>query len=124
MEEKDYRVKIMQSNLCVQKTTVSDNIHSAFETIVTKTPTLYRYIPKTLLVSTAVQSWSHADVFTREPIRRFAIVMVRNEAFLGAKPVIPLHFQKVNMNSITVCRNGYLVATTPIQTKTDKKTLH
>ena len=123
-ETKDYKIEILQANLYVRKMTVSDNVYSAIETTVTKTPALYRYteiIPKTFLISTGVQSWSHEDVFTREPIRRFAIAMATNEAFLGAKSVNPFHFQKFNLNSITVYRNGYPVAGTPLQTENDKK---
>ena len=87
--------------------TVSDNVYSATETTLTKTPALYRYteiITKTFLIST-FQSSSHEDVFTREPIRRFATAMATNEAFLGAKQVNPFHFQKFNLNSITDYRN-------------------
>ena len=47
--------------------------------------------------------------------------MATNEAFLGAKRVNPFHFQKFNLNSITVYRNGYPVAGTPLQTENDKK---
>ena len=47
--------------------------------------------------------------------------MATNEAFLGAKRVKPFHFQIFNLNSITVYRNGYPVAGTPLQTENDKK---
>ena len=72
--------------------TVSDNICSAIETILIKTPALYRsaeILPKKFLISTGVQSWSHADVFTSEPIR-----MSTKEAFLAANRVNPLFFPK------------------------------
>ena len=104
--------------------TVSDNVHSDIETTLTKTPALYRcteIIPKKIVISTGVQSWSHEDVFTREPIRTFAIALATNEDFLGAKRVNHFHFQKFNLNSITVYRNGYPVAGTPLQTESDKK---
>ena len=103
--------------------TVSDEVYSAIVTTLTKTMALYRYqiIPKTFLIFTGVQSWSHEDVFTREPIRRFAIAMATNEALLGAKRVNLFHFQKFNLNSITVYYNGYPVAGTPLQTENDKK---
>ena len=73
------------------------------------------------LFSTGVNSWSHEVAFTREPIRKFAIAMATNEAFLGAKRVNPFQFQKFNLNSITVYRNGYPVAGTQLQTENDKK---
>ena len=47
--------------------------------------------------------------------------MATNEAFLGAKRVNLFHFQKFNLNSIKVYRNGYPVAGTPLQTENDKK---
>ena len=104
--------------------TVSDNVYSAIETTLNKTPALYSYteiIPKTFLISTVVQSWSHEDVFTREPIRRFARAMATNEAFPGAKRLNLFHFQKFKINSITVYPKGYPVTGTPVQTENDKK---
>ena len=68
-----------------------------------------------------MQSWSHEDIFAREPNRRFVIALATNEAFLGAKPVNPFHFQNFNLNSFTVYRNGYPVAGTSLQTENDEK---
>ena len=58
-ETEDYKIEFLQANLYVRKMTVSDNVYSAIETTLTKTPALYRYteiIPKTFLLSTGVQS--------------------------------------------------------------------
>ena len=104
--------------------TVNDRGYSAIETTLLKTPAPHGYteiIPKTFLISTGVQSWSHEDKFTRELIRRFAIAMATNEAFLGAKRVNHFLFQNFNLHSITVYRNGYPVAGTPLQTEDDNK---
>ena len=68
-------------------------------------------------ISTVVQRWSHEDVFAREPIRRSAIAITTNKAFSEAKRINPFHFPKFNLISITVHRNGYLFAGTPLQTE-------
>ena len=121
---KDYKIEILQANLYVRKMTVTENVYSAIENTLTKTPAIYRYteiIPKTFLVSTGSKSWNHEDIFNREPIRRFALAMTTNKAFLGSKDANPFHFQKFNLESITVYRNGYPIAATPLQTDDDKK---
>ena len=68
-----------------------------------------------------MQSASQEDFSTMEPIRRFSVAMTTNEAFLGAKHVNPLDFQEFNRNSITVYRNVYPVAGTPLVTENDKE---
>ena len=93
------------------------------ENTLTETSALYystERIPKTVLNSTGVQSWSHEDVLTREPISRFASAMARDGAYLGAMPVNLFHFHKFDLNSITFNRIGYSVARTPLQTENDE----
>ena len=124
-ETKDSIIEIMQANLYVRKITVGENVYSTIENTLTKTLALYRYtemIPKTVLISTELQSWSHEGLFSRAPFRMPAIAMSTNEAFLrGAKRLNPSHFQKFNLNSITVCFNAYSVAGIPLQSKNDEK---
>ena len=110
----------MQTNFYVRKARVGENVYSAFETILSKTPALYRYtdiIPRTFLISTVVQSWCHKDVFTREPNQRFAT----NEAFLRAKSTKSFRFPKIQPEQhhnlsywISCCR-------TPLQKEIVKK---
>ena len=121
---KDYKVSLTQANLHVRKMTVSDNVFTAIETTLTKMPAIYRYteiIPKTFIMSNNSSSWNQEDIFNREPIRRFAIAMTTNAAFLGSKALNPFHFRKFDLTSITVYRNGYPIAGTPLQTDDDKK---
>ena len=123
-DAKEYKVEISQANLYVRKMTVTEQNFAAIETTLAKSNAFYHYteiIPKTFLVSKDSRSWNHEDIFNHEPIRRFALAMVTNEAFLGAKTVNPFHFQKFNLQSITVYRNGYPIAGTPLQTENDKK---
>ena len=55
-------------------------------------------------------------VFSREPIRRFALALVSNASFLGSKDTNPFQYQKHNLNEDIVYRNGYPVAGTPLAT--------
>ena len=58
-ETHDYQIEIIQVSLYVRQLTVSDNVYSAIEIQLTKSPALCRYteiIPKRFLVSTRVQS--------------------------------------------------------------------
>ena len=121
---KDYKVSITQANLHVRKMTVTENVYTAIETNLTKMPAIYRYteiIPKTFIISNNSSSWNQEDIFNREPIRRFAIAMTTNQAFLGSKIFNPFHFRKFGLSSITVYRNGYPIAGTPLHTDDDKK---
>ena len=123
-ESKNYKIEISQANLYVRKMTVSENVYSAIGSTLTKTPAIYRYteiIPKTFLVSTGSKSWNNEDIFNREPTRRFALAMTTNKAFLGSKADNPFHYQKFNLENITVYRNCYPTAATPLQTDNDKK---
>ena len=123
-DAKDYKIEISQANLHVRKMTVSENVYSAIESTLAKASAMYRYteiIPKTFNVSKGLKSWNHEDIFNREPIRRFALAMTTNSSFLGAKRENPFHFRKFDLDSITVLRNGYPIAGTPLQTDNDKK---
>ena len=40
---------------------------------------------------------------------------------MGAKRTNPFHYQKFGLNSITVYRNGYPIAGTPLESENDKK---
>ena len=104
--------------------TVSENAVSAIESVLTKTPAMYRYnevIPKTFLASTGSMSWKQEDVFTKEPIRRFAIAMNANTAFIGSNTTNPYHYRKFDLRSITIYRNGIPVAGTPLSTTDNKR---
>ena len=78
-------------------------------------------ITKTFLASTGLQSWKQEDVFSREPIRRLAICLNKNEAFLGSKQLNPFHFRKFNLEQICIYRNGLPVADSPINTADVKR---
>ena len=124
---KNYKITITQANLYVRKMTVSEQVFIAIEKTLTKTPALYRYtevLPKTFLIPTGSRNWSKEDVFSREPIRRFALALVSYASFLGSKDTNPFHYQKHNLNEDTVYRNGYPVAGTPLATDDLKTSLH
>ena len=121
---KSYKVKIIEANLYVRKMTLNDDVVSAIEKTVLSSPASYPYletITKTFPASTGLQSWKQEDVFSREPIRRLAICLNANEAFLGSKPLNPFHFRKFNLEQFCIYRNGLLVADSPINTTNDKR---
>ena len=84
---------------------------------------LLPFVSITSIISTGLQSWKQEDVFSREPIRRLAICLNTNEAFLGSKQLNPFHFRKFNLEQICIYRNGLRVADNPIMT-TDVKRLY
>ena len=68
--------------------TLNDDVVSAIEKTLLSSPASYPYlemITKIFLASAGLQSWKQEDVFGREPIRRLAICLNTNEAFLGSK---------------------------------------
>ena len=104
--------------------TLNDDVVSAIEKTLLSSPASYPYletITKTFLASTGLQSWKQEDVFSREPIRRPAICVNTNEAFLGSKQLNPFHFRKFNLEQICIYRNGLPVADSPINTTDDKR---
>ena len=87
-------------------------------------PASYPYLEtltKTFLASTGLHSWKQEDIFARGPIRRLAICLNTNEAFLGNNRQNPFHFRKFNLEQIYVYRNGLPVADSPISTADDKR---
>ena len=48
------------------------------------------------LATTGIRSWSHENIFWKEPIRRMIIAMATNEAYLGTNLTNPFHYQKFN----------------------------
>ena len=99
-ESNEYKIKNIQASLYGRKMTLSDNVYSAIETTLTKTPALSCYtkiIPETFLISTEVQKGSHVDVFPSEPIGGFALAMQQTRPFWEPSAQI-LSFSK---NSIT-----------------------
>ena len=114
---KSYKVKIVEANLYVRKMTLNDDVVSAIEKTLLSSPASYPYlenITKTFLASTGLPSWKQEDLFSREPIRRLAICLNTNEAFLGSKQLNLFHFRKSNLEQICIYRNGLPVADSPI----------
>ena len=121
---KFYNIKITETILYVRKMTLNDDVVSAIEKTLLSSPSSYPYletITKTFLASAGLQSWKQEDVFGREPIRRLAICLNTNEAFLGSKLLNPFHYRKFNLEQICIYRNGLPVADSPISTDDSKR---
>ena len=106
--------------------TLNDDVVSAIEKNVLSSPASYPYlktITKTILASTGLQSLKQENFFSKEPIRRLAICLNTNEAFLGIKQHNPFHFRKFSLEQICIYRNGLPLADSPINT-TDEKLLY
>ena len=123
-DTKHYALTIDSANLFVRKMTVTENVVSAIEKTLLKTPAAYRYnevISKTYLATRGQSIWKHEDIFTKEPIRRLIIAMCASEAFIGKTDVNPFHFSKNDLAEVTIYRNGFPTAGTPISTEDDKR---
>ena len=95
---KHYKVKIVEANLYVRKMTLNDEVVSAIEKNLLTSPAAYPYfetLTKTFLASTGLHSWKQEDIFAREPIRRPAICLNTNEAFLGQQYAKSFSFSKI-----------------------------
>ena len=116
-------VGIVEANLYVRKMTLDDDMVSAIEKTLLSGPASNPYsktITKTFLTSTGLESWKQDDAFSKEPIRRIAMCINTNEAFLVGKQLKHFHFRKIHLEQICVYRNVVPVADSPIKT-TDKK---
>ena len=97
--------------------TLNDDVVSAIEKILLTSPASYLYLEtltKTFLASTGLHTWKQEDIFAREPIRRLAICLNTNEAFLGNNRQNPFNFRKFDLEQIYIYRNGLPVADSPI----------
>ena len=99
--------------------TIADHVLTSIEKTLLKTPAVYRYtevLPRTFLATTGIKSWSHEDIFSKEPVRRMVIAMATNQAYLGTNCTNPFHCQKFNLSQIVVYRNGQPIVGTPVST--------
>ena len=58
-----------------------------------------------------------------EPIRRVIVALCVGTAFIGTNTANPFHYQKFGLREITIYRNGFATAGTPMST-TDNKRLY
>ena len=105
---KHYKVEILKANLYVRKMTLNDDVMSAIEKTLLSSPAFYPYfetITKTFLASAGLHSWKQEDIFSREPIRRFAICLNTNKVFLGNNRLNPFLYRKSGLEQIygTAC---------------------
>ena len=85
---------------------------------------MYQYnevITKFFLATTGQQSWKHEDIFTKEPIRGLIIALCAGDAFIGNNTVNPFSYRKFGLREITVFRNGFLTAGTPMSIVDNKR---
>ena len=75
----------------------------------------------TFFASTGLHSWKQADIFSREPIRRLAICLNTDEAFLGNNRLNRFHYRKFGLEQIFIYRKGQPVANTPISIEDNKR---
>ena len=73
------------------------------------------------MASTGLHSWKQEDVFSRERIRRLAICLNTNEAFLGNNRLNPFHHRKIGLEQIYIYRDGLPLVDSPISTDDDKR---
>ena len=102
---------------------MSDQVSTAIEKTLKKTPALYRYtevLPKTYLVPQRSRSWSKKDVFSKEPIKRFALALISYDSFFGCKLTNPFYYQKHGLIEVTVYRNGYPITGTTLSAEDEK----
>ena len=105
---------------------LSGDVESAIEKTLLTSPASYPYIEtltKTFLASTGLHILKQEDIFARETIRRLALCLNTNDAFLGNKRQNPIHFQKFDLEQIYLYRNGMPVADSPVS-KTEDKSLY
>ena len=121
---KNYKIRITEANMFVRKMVVNETVVTAVEKTLLKTHAMYKYtetITKSFLATARHTTWKYEDVFNREPIKRFALAMCNNAAFVGSEQTNPFYYRKFNLSQITIYRDGYAVAGTPISTTNNKR---
>ena len=106
---KHYKLQILEANLFV---------FSAIDSTLLKTPANHPYqeqIFKTFLATAGQLSWHQEDIFAREPVRQTIIAMNTNNAFFGTNRTNPFHYEKFELEKITLRWNGLPIASTQDQ---------
>ena len=73
-------------------------------------------LPRTFFAKIAKGSWSHEDIFSKEPFRRMVIAMFTNQVYLGTNCDNRFHYQKISLSQTVVHRNGQTNVGTPVST--------
>ena len=114
----DYQNTLTWAHWHMIKTTVTDNVYTAIETTATKMPAIYRnnqILPKTVLTRTSSNSCSHEHILNRSPVSGDAVALNTSQAVLG-RTAFQFPPSEIRTSSITVRRNGYPIAVTPLAT--------
>ena len=96
--------------------TITGHVLSAIEKTLLKTPAVYRYnevLLQTFLATRGVHSWRQEDVFSKEPVRKMAIAMSSNQAYLGSNRTTLFHYHKFGLSQIVIYLNGLPIVRTP-----------
>ena len=108
----------------VRKITLNDDVMSAIEKTLICIPASYpdfETITETVLASAGLHRWKQEDIFSREPIRRRAISLNTNKAFLSNKTLNPFNNWKFCLKQIHIYRNGLPIADSQISTDDDER---
>ena len=104
--------------------TLNGDFVSALETTLLCSPASYFYVETItyfFLASAGLLSWRQENDFGREPIRRRAICLKTNEAFLGSNPLNLFLYSKFKLEQICIHHSGLPVAESPISTDDSKR---
>ena len=122
--QKSYKPLVEEANLYVRKLTLSEHEVISQEATLLKTPAEYHFtqvIPRTFVIGKGQSSWTQEDIFTKEPIRRFALALCENGTFVGSPTTNPYQYKKFGLRSITITRNGYPMLGSPIDVSTNER---
>ena len=109
---KSHKVKTIAAIFPSRKMTLNDDVVSAVEKLLLSIPASHPYletITKTLCATIDLQSFKHEDIFSRQPIRRHAICLNTNAAFLGSEQLSSFHFRKNTWRKFVFSENKFLL---------------
>ena len=116
-----YAIKIKRASVHVRKLELRNATYLSIEKALLSRAACYSYtevIEKSFAIGSGLTEFRQEAVFGKLPIVRLVVAVSTEVAFTGKSTENPFHYQKFNLNTITVQREGQAVGGTPLRVQT------
>ena len=108
-ENPNVSLGIMDCSLYTRRVMLKDDYHKTRMSQLAYAPVEYNYmetLAKTFIIPARQNQFIQENIFNNAPIRRIAIAMISNSAFIGSFAENPFWYQQFDMRDIRILRGG------------------
>ena len=107
-----YRATITKASLVTRQRAINDNALKLIQKSVQHQPGIYNFsemLSKTFIIPKGQNQNIQENIFNNAPVRRIAIAMNANKAFVGTMKSNPFHYQKFGVREINLVRGNQVI---------------